>query len=283
MPASPYAMTWEEAVQRMIEDPVRRSLVKDCYFDLPQIEAVQRFARSPEWASVISKLPSEPGRALDVGAGNGLVSYALAHSGWAVTAVEPDPSSLVGAESVRRLALAANLEIDVVEGFSQDISTEAGGYDAIVARQVFHHAPDINAFAADLARLLKPGGLLLTWRDHVISRPSDIEAFFDRHPLHREYGGENAFLLSQYQSALDQAGLVTLSRWRHFDDILNYDPQPLAAQLSARLEQTLPRWLSRPIGDLLGSSTLRPLTQGCLSALDRRPGRHIAFLARKPA
>ena len=40
-------------------------------------------------------IPRKAGRALDLGAGNGILSYALAREGWSVTAVEPDPSALV--------------------------------------------------------------------------------------------------------------------------------------------------------------------------------------------
>ena len=42
-------------------------------------------------------------QALDLGAGRGISSYALAREGWQVTALEPDPSMLIGAGAIRSL------------------------------------------------------------------------------------------------------------------------------------------------------------------------------------
>ena len=44
------------------------------------------------------------GQALDVGAGRGIASYALAREGFTVTVLEPDDSHLVGAGAIRSLA-----------------------------------------------------------------------------------------------------------------------------------------------------------------------------------
>ncbi len=274
-------MNWEDAVRTLIEDPSQQDLVRQCYFDLPQRNAVERFYASDEWASVRAKMGRGGGRALDVGAGNGLVSYALARDGWAVTAVEPDPSPLVGAAAVRALAAEQGLPIDVVEGVTGDLDVPDGHYDAIFVRQVFHHAPDIREFAAELARLLAPGGALLTWRDHVISRPDELEAFFDRHPLHRKYGGENAFMESEYRSALEDAGLTVAKTWRHFDDTMNSGPQTPAEMFSQLTQKMLPTPLAARAASVLGARPVYRCLAPLLSAIDRRPGRHVAFLAHR--
>ena len=80
--------------------PEKKSLVRDCYFDDPLCGAADRYASSAEWNSISNILEGRRGRVLDLGAGNGIASYAFAVSGWDVVAVEPDPSSLVGSSAI---------------------------------------------------------------------------------------------------------------------------------------------------------------------------------------
>ena len=55
-------------------------------------------------------------------------------------------------------------------------------------------------------RVLRPDGIFIAAREHVISREADLGRFLDQHPLHHLYGGENAFLLERYIGALHNAG-----------------------------------------------------------------------------
>ena len=75
-----------------------------------------------------------------------------------------------------------------------------------------HHAQDLNKFIKESARVLKRGGHLFTIRDHVIFNESDKEWFFQNHPLHKFYGGENAYTAEEYRNAFQQAGLVIFKR-----------------------------------------------------------------------
>src|SRR6202521_5711825 len=93
-----YDKSWEQAVRWLREQPEQRELVLANYYDDPLTEAATRYWRSAEWREIRTILPNPLGaKALDVGAGRGIASFALAKDGFAVTALEPDESGLVGA------------------------------------------------------------------------------------------------------------------------------------------------------------------------------------------
>src|SRR5690349_8888902 len=99
------AGTWEDAVRWLRDQPGAQAVVRDAYFDDPLLQAAERYWQSNEWHAVRQIIGIGPGRALDVGAGRGIASYALARDGFEVTALEPDPSDLVGGGAIRALAL----------------------------------------------------------------------------------------------------------------------------------------------------------------------------------
>jgi len=219
------------------------------------------------------------GTAVDIGAGNGIVSYALARDGWTTIAVEPDPSDLVGAGAIRQLARETGYVIDVRDGFGEGLPVETGTVVLVVARQVLHHARDLPAFCREIARVLSPGGLLVSVRDHVISGPDQLQPFLDSHPLHRHYGGENAFELSEYRLALTRAGLRIQKEIGSLASVINFaphTPETLRVELARRFGPL------RPIVDAgLKPKPVFGTIMRLASALDRRPGRLVSFVCRK--
>ena len=271
--------TWEDAVRALIDDPAQREIVKACYFDLPLAGAARRFVASAEWAAMRQIIGQPGGVAVDVGAGNGIVSYALANDGWTVIAVEPDPSELVGAGAIRSLSAETGVAIDVREGFGEELPLADGEARLVVARQVLHHARDLSTFAQEIARVLPPGGLLVSTRDHVISGPKQLQTFLGSHPLHRFYGGENAFTRGEYREALERAGLVVEREIGPLASVINYAPHT---------PETLGQEIVRRLGPLAApvKAVLRwPLVLGpalrLISEVDRRPGRLVSFVCRK--
>ena len=204
---SKYPMTWEQAVAWLREQPDQQDLVEACFYDDPLVDAAKRFRDCAEWRAVRELLPDVPGKALDMGAGRGISSYALAADGWQTVSLEPDPSDLVGAGAIRQISRETGLDITVVEEWGERLPFENTIFDVVHARQVLHHARDLESLCAEIGRVLKPGGLLVATREHVIDREEDLQAFLDTHPLHHLYGGENAFPLDRYLEALRAAGL----------------------------------------------------------------------------
>lgn len=200
-------MTWEEAVAWLREQPESQELVRDCYFDDPLPDAAERFSTGAEWQATGALLPTSPGLALDLAAGRGIAAYALWKDGWNVVAVEGNPSPLVGARAIRELS-AQTGGWPVVRAWGEALPFADDTFDLVLARQALHHAQNLDKYCAECARVLKPGGIFVATREHVIDRPEDHAAFLEAHPLHKFYGGENAFALEHYLHALERAGLA---------------------------------------------------------------------------
>lgn len=275
-------VTWEDAVSWLMAQPDKQDLVRDCYYDASITEAAQRYWKSPEWQAVKTLLPSSLGQALDLGAGRGISSYALAKESWSVVALEPDSSNLVGAGAIEFLAQSEALPIQVVKEFGEKINCESAFFDLVFARQVLHHAHHLNQLCAEVYRVLKPGGMFVAVRDHVISSQADLPAFFDVHPLHYLYGGENAFTEVQYLSAMKEAGFEVKRVIRSFDSVINYAPYneaSLKEELKARLAR-MP--ILRYLSWVLDRQSIFQLALSLLSRVDRRPGRLYSFVCVKP-
>ncbi len=275
--------SWEDAVAWLRQQPDKFQLVADCYYDDPLIGAADRYWHSEEWQAVRARLTGCSGSALDVGAGRGITSYGLAREGFAVTALEPDSSALVGAGAIRKLAAEAGLPIKVVEEFSERLPFEDGMFDVVFARAVLHHTRDLEAACCEFFRVLRPGGLLLAIREHVISSPVDLPRFLEQHPLHRLYGGEHAFQLKEYVAALHKAGFANLDVISPWQSPLNYAPYTLASlkdELARRVGARLSvlEIVSRALLDMPG---MWPLFRGILESVDHRPGRLYSFMAQR--
>lgn len=267
---------WETAVAWLRAQPEARATVLAAYYDDPLDECAARYHASEEWAAVRLWLPSVPGEALDVGAGRGIASYALARDGFSVTALEPDPSALVGAAAIRSLAASTGVDINVVEEFSERLPFTDASFDVVFARAVLHHTRDLGEAARELYRVTRPGGRLIAIREHVISHDADLQAFLDIHPLHRRYGGENAFRLEQYQDALVGAGFKISATLDPFSSVINFAPhtaQTLRDDIAARVPI-----LGPVIRAALRQPPLWSIARRLLARVDRRPGRHYSFI-----
>ena len=276
--------TWEAAVQWLREQPDRRDLVEGAYYDDPLLIAAKRYHASAEWAEIHSLLPAQGGAALDIGAGRGIASYALARDGFAVTALEPDGSALVGADAIRQLSHDSGLPISVCQEFSEQLPFADAQFDVVFARAVLHHTRDLRGACKEFLRVLKPGGVFVAVREHVISRPEDLAAFLELHPLHKLYGGENAFLLNQYLDAIRGAGFELQHVLSPLESPINFAPHSLKTlqlEIARRIARGIP-WLSSVMARALGSPAVWILLLPVLSRIDNRPGRHYSFVCKRP-
>ncbi|RZK02675.1 MAG: class I SAM-dependent methyltransferase [Flavobacterium sp.] len=250
-------MTWEETIRYIRTIPHYAELVEKAYFDEDLVLNVERFRNSEEYREtleLVRKYAPKSHSILDIGSGNGISSIAFALDGFQVTVSEPDPSTTVGAGAIRTLAKHFDLNnIEVYEEFAENINFSDKLFDVVYVRQALHHAYDLKMFVKNLASLLKPVGLLLTIRDHVIFNEEDKNRFLQCHPLQQYYGGENAFLPEEYREAMNEAGLVIQQEIKFFDSVINYFPLN-AQDVDAKKHQYQKRndfWPSRIINKVL--------------------------------
>jgi len=269
--------SWEAAVDWLRSQPSRAALVRACYFDMPLLGAAQRYRESAEWQAVRPLLPQRPGRALDLGAGQGISTYALGMDGWNTTALEPDPSPRVGRGAIEEIARAAGLKVQVLEGVGEAIPVEPDRFDLVHARQVLHHAANLEVLCAEVCRVLRPGGMFVATREHVVTGAWQLGAFRRKHPLHHLYGGEHAFTLRHYLAALRGSGLEVVRTLGPFDSEVNLAPmsfEDLRAIILRRLG-----WIP---GLRVHTEAGLRRTLRLLACVDHRAGRLYSFVARKP-
>jgi ubiquinone/menaquinone biosynthesis C-methylase UbiE len=220
--------SWEETIRMIQSDPEHTNLVRDAYLSNDLKDNALRFESSIEFAEslkLVKKYAPTGKTLLDIGAGNGISSVAFAKNKFDVIALDPDPSEIVGTGAIKKLVEEFNLQnLQILESSAEKIDLPNSFVDIVYVRQAMHHAANLNQFIAECSRILKPGGMLLTTRDHVIYDAIDKQKFLDTHPLHRFYGGENAFTIEEYTSAMSLAGLKIKEQLGHFDSPINYFP-----------------------------------------------------------
>ncbi len=223
-------MTWEEIIIDIRKKPEYSQLVKDSYFGEDLIDCVERYRASDEFVEILQALRSINNksnlRILDLGAGNGISSVAFALCGYEVIALEPDLSKTVGAGAIEFLQKHYQLpNLEIITCFAEDMPYPENSFDLVFARQSMHHAYNLESFVNKSSNVLKKGGVFFTIRDHVVNNREQKEAFLNQHPLHKFYGGENAYSLEEYKNAITHAGLKIISSIGPYDNSINYYPE----------------------------------------------------------
>jgi len=271
-------MNWHETIEHIREDTAYRQDVEEAYLSADLIANVEKFRYSAEFKETLKLLSSlnisKNATLLDVGAGNGISSIAFALEGYKVTALEPDTSDTIGAGAIAQLKEEYGLHQMTIEStYGEDMPFENEIFDIAYARQCMHHAYDLREFTKSIYRVVKPGGVLLTVRDHVVSDDAEKQIFLEKHPLHKFYGGENAFTLEQYKGAIADAGFKFEKIIAPADSVINYSPWN-RQRVNAILKQKLGAWAANRVFIGLSWYVLK-------YRLNRLPGRLYSFAAKK--
>lgn len=112
-------------------------------------------------------LPERP-EVVDLGAGTGLATLAMARRGWRMTAVEPGGPML---DVLRGRAAQAGAEVATVQAPAEATGLPGSSADLATAAQAFHWFDHVIA-VREMARIVRPGGgIALFWniRDDAAS------------------------------------------------------------------------------------------------------------------
>src|SRR5205823_3687408 len=114
---------------------------------------------------------------LEIGCGTGVHAKLLAAAGARLTAIDLTPTAV---ELTKRRLELAGLDADVREADAESLPFADESFDFVWSWGVVHHSEDTDAVLAEIARVLRPGGLLALmvyhrssitfWIDYVLYR-----------------------------------------------------------------------------------------------------------------
>lgn len=277
-----FKYSWEEAIEILRNDPSQQELIVNSYLTRDLLNNCRRFASSDEFAQALALLRQFSPAAvdlMDMPGGNGIAVHAFAGAGLEVTTVEPNPSEAVGRGAIAHVLAASGLRAKIIDAWGENLPFASASFDAVYVRQGLHHAADLNKMLSEIGRVLRPGGVLLACREHVVDNyGKSLQAFLASQVDHQLYGGEHAFTLDDYRDAIEGCGLKLELELGPFDSIINAYPNTPEVLRSKILQSTAGRLLRRFLPDdavvAIGNWRIKR---------KRTPGRLYSFVATKPS
>lgn len=168
-------------------------------------------ARRSEFARLIDRAIPGDARVLEIGCGTGQMSLYLARADRVVIAADLARASLrLGAEAARRFGVD---HLQFIETDLHHPGVRAGAFDVVYSSGVLHHTPNPSAAFARIARLARPGGMIVLGLYNAFARiPLRVRRFVARlsgyrfipcDPVLRDRDSEperrKAWLQDQYQ------------------------------------------------------------------------------------
>jgi ubiquinone/menaquinone biosynthesis C-methylase UbiE len=275
-----FPYTWHEAIDILRNDPKHKDLIYNSYLSKELIDNAKRFKSSGEFQEVlkiINNLNPNARTIMDMPGGNGIATYAFAFSGYEVTTVEPDDSDDVGRGAIEFVLQQSNLKANVIEAYGENLPFKDSSFDIIYVRQGLHHANNLKKMLQEISRVLAPNGILIATREHVVDNYDDsLDEFLNSQVDHLLYGGENAFILSDYISSIKESGLSIINIIKPYSSIINLFPYS-SEELNIKI-------LNSSFGKILLLFLPKKYVIGVgLWYLNRKkiPGRLYSFIAKK--
>jgi SAM-dependent methyltransferase len=155
---TPAARYW---AQNLDPQNLERDAAETAPIDPAAIAIEIGFARTPDWDAAMGWLgagQSEPAWILDLGAGLGANSFAMAQSGQTVLAVD---TSLARLQALRARAAAVGLRdrIGLLVAAAESLPFKDGSVPAIYTKSVLIHT-DNQKTSREFVRVVRPGGRL---------------------------------------------------------------------------------------------------------------------------
>jgi acetyltransferase-like isoleucine patch superfamily enzyme/ubiquinone/menaquinone biosynthesis C-methylase UbiE len=212
--------------------PQLRELVYLCYKTPDFADNARRYYMSEAFQEAVriltefGKKPDKNVSVLDFGCGNGIASYALARMGYSVVGVDSSVGELTGINAAKKIQNLDGVNFEIVHSTGEKIDFPDNAFDVVWIRETLHHIRDLNGFMKEISRILKPGGIICTLRDHVIWNEHQRQHFFATHPFNHITKDEGCYYLHEYVNAFNNAGLIIEKMLAPPDSVINTYPYP---------------------------------------------------------
>ena len=131
----------------------------------------------------VAELVDGSGRVLEIAAGTGLVTQAMAGRVGQLVATDASEDMLQVLRGRMADLGVSNVQVRTADALALDF--EDGEFDAVVAANVLHLLADPRAGLSEMRRVLRPNGLLCvptfchgdTWTAHIVSRVLHLGGF----------------------------------------------------------------------------------------------------------
>ncbi len=120
------------------------------------------FGQDPRWRSfLVSRIPPDAHRVLDVASGTAAVAIELARAEPARTIVGVDQSpEMLAAGSERVTSAGLGERIELREGRAESLPFADGEFEALTFTYLLRYVDDVPATLRELARVVRPGGTI---------------------------------------------------------------------------------------------------------------------------
>jgi len=134
------------------QDKAKEVAFFDCFAAAEDYDVLLPKAKADIISAFVRLSGLKPGaRVLDVGCGSGTFTGLLAERGYRTIGLDISPKLIV-------LARQKFPDTTFVEGDAENMPFEAGQFDGVLLSGLAHHFPNPQRVAADVRRVLKPGG-----------------------------------------------------------------------------------------------------------------------------
>lgn len=152
--------------------------------------------------------PAPHERALDVATAAGNTALAMAHFAQSVVAVDLTPAMQAQFERNAAEAGLSNVSFGVAD--SERLPFPDAAFDLVTCRRAVHHFPDPPRAAAEIARVLRPGGRA-GLVDMVAPEDPAAARLFNDLERARDASHVRALAASEFRSVFEGAGLVAVA------------------------------------------------------------------------
>ena len=190
-----------------------------------RVGAALSLGQDPLWRRfLVRRLPRDQGHVLDVASGTGLVAAELLRRGYRITALDQSHEML----AVARARLDGRA--DFVEASAEALPFADGAFDHLTVTYLLRYVDDPAATLAELARVVRPGGVVASLEFGVPGGPA--------RPLWELYVG----------AVLPLAGAVLRNGWQEVGSFLGGSIRDFWRRFP--LERQLELWRKAGVRDL---------------------------------